>query len=128
VNGPTAPNAWIRAAEALTSDRREGYLRGRMIVESLEERAHRNANLFDYWIEAADLLIFHADFALALLRGVLQQDAPALLERMATLRERTRELWARGYTRDSIQEELTERYGFHEVCLRGTGAESLNKM
>ena len=121
-------DTWVRAAEQLTAARREGYVRGKAIVDELGRRAKKNAGLFEYWLEAADAATFYADFALALLRGTLKREAPSLVQRITSLRECARRLWERTYTAGSVEDELHIRYGFHESCLRGAGADQLKRL
>ncbi len=110
---------WIEHARALTASRRAGYGRAQALLRSLAPRAGAGAARFACWSEAADLALFYADTALAVLHGRLPEETPGLLARLAALRETTRSIWAATYTAGSIEDELTVRYGLHEAALRG---------
>jgi hypothetical protein len=116
--GHCMPDDWVAEAEHLITARREGYLRARDVVDVLQGRAKTNPDVLDYWREAAEVALFHADFALAVLHGALDRERASLLDRIEPLRLRTRELWSRTYTPGSLDKEVGIRFGFHEACLR----------
>lgn len=105
-------------AASLLKKLQEDYARARDTFEGLKNRATHNADEFDYWLEGIDVNAFHAQFWLALVEGNLEEARPALLDRLTGLRENTRQLFARTYPAQSVEEEVDVRYGLIEECLK----------
>ena len=95
-----------------------GYAEARTAFTEMKAKAVRNAESIAFWLEGIELNILYADFMLAALKGTLDTDAPKLLERIPSLRENTRTLFAGTYTPQSVEAEVEKRYAFHERFLR----------
>ncbi|HNQ35629.1 MAG TPA: family 20 glycosylhydrolase [bacterium] len=101
-----------RAATARTSLRE-----AREIISGLRDRARRNADNLDFWLEGIDLVAFYADFAAAVLSGRLAAESGRLREDLNRLRLVTRDLFGRTYEAAGLEAELDLRYGVHEALL-----------
>ena len=97
----------------------EGYQWSRDKFVGLQQQAVRHAANLDYWLEALDLQLFYLDFLRAAVRGELPGKRKPMLARLDALKTRTADLFAATYTRDSLEAELTARYGFIEGYLTG---------
>ena len=97
----------------------EGYQWSRDKFGGLQQQAVRHAANLDYWLEALDLQLFYLDFLRAAVRGELPGQRKPMLARLDALKTRTADLFAATYTRDSLEAELTARYGFIEGYLTG---------
>ena len=123
----TAVKTWLAGADAapagqagLTGDLEraaEGLARAEAVFLDLRARARTNAADLDYWLEGVRHTAFCAAFSLALLRDRLNNEAPALRERLASQRDDTRRLFAATFPAVSVDEELAVRYAFHEAVL-----------
>lgn len=94
------------------------YTEARDVFSALRERAKTNAHNLDFWIEGMDLDRFYARFMQAAVEGTLKEQAEALLTELEDLRKHSRSLLAETYTHQGVDDELDQRYSFHEAYLR----------
>ena len=106
------------AAIARVQTVQAGYEQARRSFEQLKSKARQNAHNLDFWLEGVDLHIFYAAFTLSALAGHLAEDSPALLARLGELRENTRRLFSETYLPQGVADEIEQRYGVFEKCLR----------
>jgi len=86
-------------------------------VHADKARAKRHPEPFDHWLEGILLIRFFNEFALTALADDLAEQRDHLLQQLDQLKARTRELFAASYEPLSVEEELTIRYGFHQMYL-----------
>ena len=99
-----------------------GLARAEAVFADLRPRAREHADDFDYWLEGVRHTRLCATFDLALLRGRLPAEAPALRQQLAARRAETRRLFGTTFPAASTREEEAVRYAFHAAVLDSAGA------
>jgi len=127
-----AVQAWLAQVDGQAGGRDEviarveetaaGLARAEAVFADLRPRAREHADDFDYWLEGVRHTRLCATFDLALLRGRLPAEAPALRQQLAARRAETRRLFGTTFPAASTREEEAVRYAFHAAVLDSAGA------
>ena len=94
------------AAVEYLEDLIAGYREAKEIFKDLKQRAHRNSENLDFWIEAVDVDTVQAETLLAAMKGEIDSRAHGLLKKIKGLKASAGNLFASTYEEWSIEDEL----------------------
>jgi len=114
---PATPAVWRAALVAALEQTRQRHADARERLVDLQQRAERNRETLDLWLEGIDWLLFCADFQLAVYGDGLERVRAEFERRLHTLRENTRSLWEKTFCEHALGAELEMRYAFFDEYL-----------
>ena len=114
---PATPAVWREALVAALEQTRQRHADARARLVDLQQRAERNRETLDLWIEGIDWLLFCADFQLAVYGDGWERGRAEFERRLHTLRENTRRLWEKTFCEHALGAELEMRYAFFDEYL-----------